>query len=132
MSYVCPLCRIDPLNHSFVKIKETVTTVTFYSCPSKAKLYFDCEGIINHYTGILNELTPDQKWIWIFDSDGFGLNHFMQIDVGIQLAKLITTKYSSNLVNIIIINPTVYISWTYYIIAPFMSKKVNEMVIFNV
>ena len=132
MSYVCPLCRIDPLNHSFVKIKETDTTVTFYSCPSKAKLYFDCEGIINHYTGILNELTPGQKWIWIFDSDGFGLNHFMQIDVGIQLAKLITTKYSSNLVNIIIINPTVYISWTYYIIAPFMSKKVNEMVIFNV
>lgn len=132
MSYVCPLCRIDPLNHSFVKIKETDTTVTFYSCPSKAKLYFDCEGIINHYTGILNELTPDQKWIWIFDSDGFGLNHFMQVDVGIQLAKLITSKFSSNLVNIIIINPTVYISWMYYIIAPFMSKKVNEMVIFNV
>jgi len=132
MSYVCPLCRIDPLNHSLLKIKETDTTVTFYSCPSKAKLYFDCEGIINHYTGVLSEINPNKKWIWIFDSAGFNFNHFMQIEVGIQLAKLITTKFSSNLVKILIINPTIYISWTYNIIRPFLSKKVNEIVLFNI
>ena len=27
MSYVCPVCKIDPLNHSLTKIKETDTII---------------------------------------------------------------------------------------------------------
>lgn len=131
MSYVCPLCSIDPLNHSLIKIKETDTTETFYSCPSKAKLYFDCKGIVHHYNGVLSEIPPDKKWIWVFDSEGFNFTHFMQIDVGIQLATLITTKFSSNLLNIIIVNPTIYIYLTYNAIKPFLSERVNKLIIFN-
>jgi hypothetical protein len=131
MPYICPLCSLDPLNHSLVKIKETNDTIIFYSCPSKAKLYFDCEGIINHYNGILSEMNPNKKWIWIFDSDGFNFKHFMQIEVGIQLAKLITNKFSNNLSNIIIVNPTIYISLVYNIIKPFLSDRVNQVVVFN-
>lgn len=132
MSYVCPLCKIDPLNHSLVKINETDSTVTFYSCPSKAKLYFDCEGILNHYNGVLSEIDPNKKWIWVFDSTDFGFDHCMQMNLGIQLAKLITTKFSSNLLNIIIVNPTIYISWMHNIVRPFLSEKVNKMILFNV
>ena len=131
MSYVCPLCSIDPLNHSLNKIKETDTTVTFYSCPSKAKLYFDCKGIIDHYNGILSEISPNKKWIWVFDSKGFNFTHFTQIDVGIQLATLITNKFSRNLLNIIIINPTIYIYLTYHAVIPFLSERVNKLIIFN-
>lgn len=131
MPYICPLCSLDPLNHSLVKIKETNDTIIFYSCPSKAKLYFDCEGIINHYNGVLSEMNPNKKWIWIFDSDGFNFKHFIQIEVGIQLAKLITNKFSNNLSNIIIVNPTIYISLVYNIITPFLSDHVNQVVVFN-
>jgi hypothetical protein len=131
MSYICPLCTIDPSNHSLVKLKENDKLVIFYSCPSQAKLYFDCQGIINHYNGILSEIPENKKWIWIFDSLEFNFNHFMQVNVGIQLAKLITNKFSNNLLNIIIINPTIYTSLTYNAVKPFLSDKINKLIIFN-
>jgi hypothetical protein len=131
MGYVCPLCTIDPSNHSLVKLRETDNTVIFYSCPSQAKLYFDCEGIINHYDGILSEIPKNKKWVWVFDSFGFNFNHFMQINVGIQLTKLITHKFSDNLLNIIIINPTIYISLTYKTLKYFLSNRINEVIIFD-
>lgn len=131
MTYICPLCTIDPLNHSLVKLKETDKTIIFYSCPSQAKLYFDSEGIIHHYDGVLSEIPKNKKWIWIFDSNGFNLNHFMQINVGIQLAKLITNKFSNNLLNIIIINPTIYVSLTHNALKPFLNEKINQLIIFN-
>jgi hypothetical protein len=131
MGYVCPLCTIDPSNHSLIKVNETELAIIFYSCPSQAKLYFDCEGIINHYDGMLSEIPKNKKWIWIFDSSGFNFNHFMQINVGIQLAKLITNKFSDNLLNIIIINPTIYISLTYNALKPFLSNKINQLIIFD-
>lgn len=131
MTYICPLCTIDPSNHSLVKLKETNDLVIFYSCPSQAKLYFDCEGIINHYNGVLSEINANKKWIWIFDSYGFNFNHFIQINVGIQLAKLITNRFSNNLLNIIIINPTIYVSLTHNAIKPFLSDKINQIILFN-
>lgn len=131
MVYICPLCSIDPSNHSLIKVNETEDTIIFYSCPSQAKLYFDCEGIINHYDGILSEISKNKKWIWIFDSLDFNFNHFIQINVGIQLAKLITNKFSDNLLKIIIINPTIYISLTYNLLKPFLNNKINQLIIFD-
>ena len=131
MGYLCPLCTIDPSNHSLVKLDEINNTVIFYSCPSSAKLYFDCDGIINHYDGILSEIPKTKKWVWIFDSYQFNFNHFMQINVGIQLAKLITDKFSENLSNIIIINPTIYVTLTYNTLKPFLNEKINQLIIFN-
>ncbi len=133
MSYVCPLCSIDPSNHSLVKYKEIPLRdiIYYYSCPSQAKLYFDYEGIINHYTGVLNEIPKNKKWIWIFDSKDFGFKHFIQTDVGIELAKLISSKFSDNLEKIIIINPTLYISATYKILHPFLDKRVTDTIIFD-
>jgi hypothetical protein len=131
MSYICPLCAIDPLNHSLVKIKESNNILVFYSCPSQAKLYFDCKGIINHYDGVLSEVPENKKWIWIFDSKGFGFNHFSQINIGINLALLISNKFSHNLLNITIINPTIYTTFTYTALKPFLSEKVNNLISFN-
>jgi hypothetical protein len=131
MSYVCPLCSIDPSNHSLKKIKETDSTVFYYTCPSEAKLYFDCNGIINHYNGILSEIPKNKKWVWIFDSKNFSFNHFSQFNVGIELAKLITNKFSNNLMKIIVINPTIYISLTYKIIKPFLDSNTDGRIIFD-
>jgi len=130
-SYKCPLCLIDPLNHSLNKLLENDKEIYYYSCPSQAKLYFDVEGIINHYTGELSEIPNNKEWIWIFDSINFGFKHFIQIDVGIKLASLISSKFSKNLKKIIIINPTLYISSTYSIIKYVLNDKVKNLIEFN-
>jgi len=129
--YQCPVCVLDNTSHSLTKLIEINNVLYFYTCPSKAKLYNDTIGIINHYNGVLSEIPPEKEWVWIFDSDSFELKHFLQIDVGIQLAKLITRKFSHNLNKIIIINPSFYISATYNIIQLFLNEKVRSIINFN-
>lgn len=131
MTYQCPLCLLDPLSHSLIKIKEINDTIYFYACPSQAKLYFDVDSIIKHYDGVLSEIPTNKKWIWIFDSYNFNFKHFIQINVGIELAKLISSKFSHNLKEIIIINPTFYISSTYNLIYPFLNDKLRSIIQFN-
>ena len=125
--YQCPICEIDPLSHSFTKVVETDEYVLFNTCPSKSKLYYDTEGIINHYEGVLNELGT-KPWIWIFDGIDFNLNHFLQFDLAIQMAKLIS-KHSDHLIKIIILNPTIYIRSTYSMIYPFLNDKLRAMIL---
>jgi hypothetical protein len=91
-------------------------------------MYYDMEGIINHYNGILSEIPENKEWVWIFDSLDFGLKHLVQTNVAIELGKLISSKFSNNLKKIIIINPTIYISMTHKIIMPFLNEKVRRIV----
>lgn len=131
MNYICPLCSIDPSNHSFKIIKETDNIIYYYSCPSEAKLYFDTNGIITHYNGMLSQIPKNKKWIWIFDSKDFSFKHYIQINLGIELAQLISNKFSYNLSKIIIINPTIYILSTYNIVKLFLKKEVNDIITFD-
>jgi hypothetical protein len=131
MSYQCPLCSIDPSCHSLEQIDEIQNIVYFYTCPSKAKLYYDSRSIIEHYNGVLSEIETNKEWIWVFDSLDFNFSHFIQFSVAIDLAKLISSKFSHNLNKIIIINPTFYISSTYNIIYPFLNNKLKQIIEFN-
>jgi hypothetical protein len=131
MKYICPLCAVDPLSHSLNEVFVKDNLKYYYTCPSKAKLYYDSKSIINHYEGVLSEIPENISWIWIFDSIDFNINHFLQIDVCIQLAQLISRKFSNNLEKIIIINPSNYISITYEIIKPFLNKKVKSIIELN-
>ena len=89
MQYVCPLCQIMPYSHSLTKVSEKRGIIYYYTCPSQAILYYDVKGIVNHYDGVLSEMSEDKEWVWIFDSLGFSLIHAMQVNVAIELAKLI-------------------------------------------
>ena len=131
MVFICPSCSIDPLNHSLTQIYEKDNILYFYTCPSKAKLYYDTPGIIHHYDGTLSEIPEDKEWIWVFDGIDFNLKHFLQIEVAIELAKLISSKFSKKLKKIIIINPTIYISGTYNIIAPFLNENIKSIIEMN-
>lgn len=131
MNYVCSLCSIDPLSHSLTKLKETDSKICFYTCPSEAKLYFDSESIIHHYNGVLSEIPNNKMWILILDGKNFDFSHFIQFTVGIQLAKLITRKFSENLLKIIVINPTIYINFTYDSVKMFLSNNVKDKIIFD-
>ncbi len=131
MPYLCPLCILDPFSHSLIRLTEIDDIIYFYTCPSQAKLYYDANSIIKHYDGVLSEIPTNKKWIWIFDSTDFGFKHFKQINVGIELAKLISNKFSSNLEKIIVINPTIYVSSTHRIIYPFLNEKLKRIIEFN-
>ena len=97
MPYECPICTLWPSSHSLKKVEKN-GIVYFYTCPAQAILYDDVKGIIHHYDGVLSEV---DEWIWIVDSAGFGFTHAMQTTVAIELAKLISTKFSKNLKKII-------------------------------
>ena len=131
MQYVCPLCQIIQSSHSLTKVLETTETIYYYTCPAQAILYHDVTGIVNHYDGVLSEMSNSKQWVWIFDSLDFGLKHVMQTNVAIELAKLITNKFSNNLKKIIIINPTLYITITHKLIMPFLNNKVRDIIELN-
>ena len=97
MVYTCPICLLDPLSHSLTNFLEKDNTYYFYTCPAKAKLYYDTNSIIDHYNGVLSDIPKNTKWIWVLDIMGFGFNHFLQIEVAKELSKLISSKFSNNL-----------------------------------
>jgi len=131
MTYVCPLCKILPSSHSLTKLSERKGIQYYYTCPSQALLYYDVVGILKHYDGVLSEIPENKEWVWIFDSMGFGIIHAMQTKVGIELAKLISNKFSKNLRKIIIINPTLYITLTHKFLMPFLSSKLKDIIEMN-
>jgi len=131
MPYTCPLCEIMPSSHSLTKVLEKKGIIYYYTCPSQAILYYDVKGIVNHYDGVLSEIPENKEWVWIFDSLDFGLIHAMQTTVAIELAKLISNKFTKNLKKIIIINPTFYITATHKIIMPFLNTKLIDIIEIN-
>ena len=128
MSYICPLCKIMPSSHSLTKVLEKKGIIYYYTCPSQAILYYDVEGIVNHYNGVLSEIPKNKEWVWIFDSTGFGVKYAMQTNVAIELAKLISSKFSKNLKKIIIINPTFYTTIIHKMLLPFLNNKVKDVI----
>ena len=131
MSYICPLCKLQPFSHSLTKLSEKNGIIYYYTCPSQAILYYDVQGILNHYDGVLSEIPKDKEWIWIFDSFGFNLTHALQINVAVEIAKLITNKFSTNLKKIIIINPTFYITMTHKVVMPFLNDTIKNIIEIN-
>jgi hypothetical protein len=131
MEYICPLCKILPSSHSLTKIVEKKGIIYYYTCPSQAILYYDVKGIVDHYDGVLSEIPENKEWVWVFDSLGFSFIHAIQTNVAIELAKLISNKFSKNLKKIIIINPTIYITITHKMIMPFLSNKVRDIIEIN-
>jgi hypothetical protein len=131
MPYVCPLCEVVPSSHSLTNVLETNEIVYYYTCPSKAILYHDVNGIIHHYNGVLSEIPENKEWVWIFDGLNFGFIHVIQTSVAIELAKLITQKFSKNLKKIIVINPTFYVNMIHELLMPFLNKKIKNIIEFR-
>ena len=131
MEYTCPLCKIQPSSHSLTKLLEKKGIIYYYTCPSQAILYYDVKGIVDHYDGVLSEMPENKEWVWIFDSLDFSLVHAIQTNVAIELAKLISNKFSKNLKKIIIINPTFYIKITHKMLMPFLNNKIRDIIEIN-
>ena len=131
MKYICPVCKLLPSSHSLTQIVEKKGIIYYYTCPAQAILYYDVDGIVSHYNGVLSDMPENKEWVWIFDSLGFSIIHAMQTSVAIELAKLISNKFSKNLKKIIIINPTFYITIIHKMIMPFLNNKVRDIIEIN-
>lgn len=124
--FFCEICKKDPTSHSFTKLKESDGISYFYTKPSIATKYYDTEGIVKHYDGVLSENNSD--WIWIFDGEGYVTKHLLEFKVGFKLAQLITQKHSHNLQKIIIINPTWQLTTVLDLLKPFLSNRIKSLI----
>lgn len=124
--FSCKICEDDPTSHSLKNMGVIDNITYYYTCPAKATKYYDTEGIIDHYDGVLSE--NKNKWTWVFDCEGFNTKHLLEINVGIQLAKLITNKFSHNLDKIIIINQTWHVKVVLDLLKPFMNKHMKSII----
>jgi hypothetical protein len=126
MPYECKICQNDPSSHSLKKIGTTDNVTYYYTCPAKATKYHDADGIAEHYDGVLSE--NENRWIWVFDCKKFATKHLLEVDVAIKLAKLISTKFSSTLDGIVIINPTWHIFVIMRLVNPFLNSHVKSII----
>ena len=128
MNYICPICETEPGSHSFTKICEENGISTFYTCPGKATKYWDCDGILAHYNGILKD-NNNEPWIWHFDCDGLTINHAMEINTALGIVDLLIEKYGKSLQKIIIINPKCHIKIIINTIWPFLNDHIRSLII---
>lgn len=127
MNYICHICEKTPNSHSFSKIGEENNIAIFYTCPSKAIKYYDCDGILAHYNGILNEHNG-KPWIWHFDCEKFTIKHAMEINTALGISDLLVEKYGFSLKKIVIINKTWHIDLVIKIVWPFLNDHIRSLI----
>jgi hypothetical protein len=123
MENICEICAKEPGSHSFTYFcrtqKPNIYEYVFYTCIGDAKKYKDSEGIVAHYSGCLNTMNPD-KWIWVFNCDGFGLKHYTEVNTITKLANLVKTF--GRVEAIYLVNPPKLLDVFFKIVKPILDK----------
>jgi len=115
---------MDPTCYSFKKISEKNGICVYYTNPTKAIINTD---IVEHYDNALKQI-GNNKWIWIFDSDGFNMKYVLDLKTGTGIAELLTDKYATNLLEIKVINPTWHIKTILKAVMPFLDKVTRNKI----
>jgi hypothetical protein len=126
MDKICPQCAADPTSHSFKKISDKNGVATYYSHPAEMKQYKDLDGILKHVDNVL--ALNNKRWICIINGDNFRLKHIQQTDVGMGIIDLITNKYGDSLVELRIINPSIYIKGVVACMGPFLTDSIRAKI----
>ena len=127
MDIICEKCAMDPRYHSLEKISERGNIITYYAHPSNATAYTDTEGILLHCENAL-KYVGNNNWICIINSADFSVKHALEIQTGIGIAKLVMSKYTHNLIEIKIINPTWHIKTMLNVIWPFLNQATRNKI----
>ena len=122
MSAICQICAADPMAHSFKKVAEKRGTIVYYSKPSQAKRYDDTEGILEHIDKTM-ALYQGKKWVCIIDCDGFDAKYTLEIKTGMGIVDLLMNKYVDTMVEVKVINPTIYVSGLMKVITTMVSEE---------
>jgi len=147
-NYICPICRDNPYSHSLKYLGTFHNSAFLYTRPADAIRYDDRPGILAHYNGVFRTLINDHissntnsiihddehitchRWSWLFDARGFSWQHYLEMGLAIDLAKLINTPiYSNSLDNIYIFRPPALLHMTLSIVYPFLSTRLREKII---
>ena len=92
MDNICDICVKKPGSHSFTYLckttKKDLYEYVFYTCIGDSKAYNDADNVVKHYENCLTVMNPD-KWIWIFNCDGFEYKHYAEISTIVKLVGLI-------------------------------------------
>ncbi len=124
---MCIICDEEPGSHSFEYRGKTINSINvYYSCPANATKYWDTKGILAHYKEVLDE-NDQEPWIWLFDGEGFGLIHSLEIATALGLVALLK-EHNDSLQSIQIVHPTIYIKAIYKIIEPFLTSTLIEKI----
>jgi hypothetical protein len=103
----CTKCK-DPAGYSFKKVSDKNGVCIFYSNPAKAKIFKEYEGLIEHFEHMMAQ-NASKKWKWIFDGEGFDTDHMFEMNIGMAILDLLTTKYGNQLHEVIVINPSIHV-----------------------
>ena len=122
MNAICEICASDPMAHSFKKVAEKRGTIVYYSKPSQAKRYDDTEGILAHIDKTM-ALYQGKKWVCIIDCDGFDAKYILEIKTGMGIVDLLMNKYVDTMVEVTVINPTIYVSGLMKVLTTMVSKE---------
>ena len=122
MNAICEICVSDPMAHSFKKVAEKRGTIVYYSKPSQAKRYDDTEGILAHIDKTM-ALYQGKKWVCIIDCDGFDAKYTLEIKTGMGIVDLLMNKYVDTMVEVKVINPTIYVSGLMKVLTTMVSEE---------
>ena len=125
MENICTTCDLDPSSHS-CDVFNTYNSLIIYTCPNKALLYNDAEGIVMHYDNILKNNTKD--WEFICDFDGFSFKHTLAVPTAIGVVKLFSQKYYKNLIKVNIINSNRFLHICINIVWPFANDHMKSII----
>lgn len=117
---MCKICDEEPNSHSFNYYGITNDNIyIYYTCPAEATKYWDTNGILEHYTEVL-EQNNNHKWIWLFNAKGFTTKHSLEMTTAMGILKIIA-EHNDSLCEIRIVNANMYIKGFYSMIHRLLS-----------
>jgi hypothetical protein len=126
MVYDCPVRTAEPLSHSFTLYQNIEHINIYYSRPSSIK-DINTEELMNHVDMMLLD-NDVMKWVWVVDFTGFGIKDMLNFGMYIKLTELISSKHSTFLRKIVIINHNFFTNSLLKIMYPFVSKRMRDVV----
>ncbi len=127
MTHNCDICENEPDSHSFTYLyrtqKKEIYEYVFYTCVGKK--YDDTDNIIPHYRNTLTKMNPD-KWIWVFNCDGFTFRHYTEVNLIKKIAELI--KSYGKVEAIYLVNTPGLLSLVLHIVKPILGDAIYHKI----
>ncbi len=125
---MCILCDNDPKSHSFFKMGKQNGANLFYTCPGDATNH-ETEGVLTHYREVL-EQNKGEKWIFIFDANGFNLYHSTRIASARGLITIFQ-EYGDYLEELRILNANNFVKSLFMTIKPFAPTEIFNKIVWK-
>ena len=129
----CYICDKYPSSHSFSYLCDrelkNIREVVFYTRVADASRYNDKEGILSHYENLLKLSVGDKdKWVWIFDCDGFGLKHSLEISIAIAIGIARLINRFGKVSKILVINSNSFINFVLSVVKYFLEEEIYNKI----